>query len=561
MAPRAGITHSGAALTPLALRLTPIHAKARIPIGARAVLAWPPQIIPGASEAVMAVVETRYGAVQGAVVDGVHIFRGIPYGGPTEGPGRFLPPAPPAPWPGLRDATITGPRCVQTPDNLFLHPLIGEYFGGGRPDRVSLTQQSDSENCLVLNVLTPGLAGKRPVLVYIHGGGFMGGSSIITLLSDRMAREQDVVLVGVNHRLNVFGYLYLGAISERYTVGNVGQLDLVAALAWVRDNIAAFGGDPGNVTLCGESGGGGKISALMGMPAAAGLFHRAIVESGSMTHVSEAAQGAATAKALLANLDLGEGQLDALQQIPADALFGAAVARPAEGAEVEGLMRFAPVVDGHTIPEQPWEPQAPALSAGIPMIIGCCKDEGSLFSMGQPELYSLDWDGLSAQLARTGMDEGDVRGLLALYHRDHPHESPSDLYFRIRTDRTLRQSAIRQAELQAARGQAAVYMYYFSWNTPCGEGRVRAFHTAELPLAMRLVCYAESEQLSRQISGAWAAFARGGDPNHEGLPPWPAYATPQRATMIFDAPQSQVVDDPSGEALHFLSRYPLPAFL
>ncbi len=505
----------------------------------------------------MTIVETHHGAVRGAVVGGVHIFRGIPYGGPTEGSGRFMPPTPPAPWTGVRDATVTGPRCIQPPANLFLDPVIGEYFGGGRPDRVELSRQPDSENCLVLNVLTPAVTGKRPVLVYIHGGGFASWSGIITLFSDRMVREQDVVLVGINHRLNVFGYLYLGALSDKYAVGNVGQLDLVAALRWVRDNIAAFGGDPGNVTLYGESGGGGKISALMGMPAAAGLFHRAIVESGSLTHVGLPDQGAASARGLLDKLGLADSQVDELQQIPADRLFEASRANPGAPGSVASLMRFSPVVDGHTIPQQPWEPQASALSAGIPMIIGCCKDESSLFALGQPELYALDWDGLRGQIAQTGMGEGDVRALLALYRRDHPQESPSDLYFRIRTDRTMRQNAVRQAELQMAQGRATVYMYYFCWNTPCGDGKVRAFHTAELPLAMRLVRYPQSEQLSRQISGAWAAFARGGDPNHAQLPAWPAYTLSQRATMFFDAARSQVVDDPDSEERRFLLQWPL----
>jgi len=299
----------------------------------------------------------------------------------------------------------------------------------------------------------------------------------------------------------------------------------------------------------------------MGMPAAAGLFHRAIVESGSLTQVGQPEQGTEAARALLASLGLDEARLDGLQRIPAEALYQAAMASPAAPGSVPSLMRFGPVVDGCTLPAQPWEPGAPAQSAEIPMIIGCCKDDSSLFTLDRPELYALDWEGLRANLVETGIPEGEVGALLALYRRDHPQESPSDLFFRMRTDRTLRPRAIRQAELQAAQGRAKVYMYYFAWNTPCGDGKVRAFHTAELPLAMRLVRYPESEELSRQISGAWAAFARGGNPSHEGLPHWPAYDTSRRATMILDAPQCQVVDDPDGEERVVVSRFPLRAVL
>ena len=269
------------------------------------------------------VAETRTGKVRGARVNGVSLFRGIPYGAPAEGAGRFLPPAPPRAWAGERDCTVSGPRCVQGPEVIFLDPLIGEYFSGGRPDRAELARQPESENCLNLNVLTPELNGKRPVMVYLHGGGFAAGSSALTLFSDRLVAEQEVVLVGVNHRLNVFGYLYLGELSEKYAAGNVGQLDLVAALEWVRKNIANFGGDPGNVTLFGESGGGGKVNTLMAMPSARGLFHKAIVESGSLLRAADRAAGTATAREVLAALGLNESRLDELQQVPAAALHAA----------------------------------------------------------------------------------------------------------------------------------------------------------------------------------------------------------------------------------------------
>lgn len=514
-------------------------------------------------EAATVIAETAGGKVRGARVDGATVFRGIPYGAPADGPARFLPPAPPQAWAGVRDSTATGPRCVQGPGVLFLAPMIGEYFSGRRPDRAALAQQPESENCLNLNILTPGLAGRRPVMVYIHGGGFEAGSSVLTLFSDRFVAEQDVVLVGVNHRLNVFGYLYLGELSPKYAAGNVGQLDLVAALEWVRDNIAAFGGDPGNVTLFGESGGGAKINTLLAMPAARGLFRRAIVESGSLLRAGDRAAGTAVARALLAGLGLDERRVDDLQRVPAVDLH-AALGR-ASGIP-RGLMTLAPVVDGVTVPHQTWEPAAPPEAAGVPLLVGNCKDELTLFAgafaPGDAEAaFQLDDAALRARLVAGGIRADEVDALLAVYHRDHPGETPSDLFFRIATDRGARWNAVRQAELKVAQGGADVHLYYFAWNTPCGGGRLRAFHTAELPLAMRLVAHPEAESLSQQISGAWAAFARAGNPNHPGLPSWPAYTLAQRATMIFDAAGSAVVHDPDGEERRLLRDRPSGSLL
>jgi para-nitrobenzyl esterase len=491
------------------------------------------------------VAETQYGKVRGASVQGVHIFRGIPYGGPTEGAGRFLPPSKPQAWKEIRDTTQTGPRCVQGPSNIFLSPMIGEYFGGGRKDRIELAKQEDSENCLNLNVLTPGLRGKRPVLIYIHGGGFTGGSAQLTLFADAFPREQDVVLVGINHRLNVFGYLYLGDLSEKYAAGNVGQLDLILALEWVRDNIANFGGDPANVTIFGESGGGAKISALMAMPAAKGLYHKAIVESGSVLRVSTREEAAATAKTVLEKLGLTEKELDELQKIPASEFLEKA--SQGAGGPGQAQLRLGPVIDGRSILRQTWDPKAPETSAGIPMIIGNCKDESTLFALRDEALFKLDDAGLRERVVKDGIPENEVDKLLAAYRKDHPKDTPSDTFFRMSTDRGARRNAVKQAELKIEQGKAGVYLYYFAWDTPIADGKIKAFHTAELPLAMRLVRYPESEQLSKQIAGAWAAFARKGNPNHRGLPQWPAYSTTQRATMIFDASKSEVVNDPDRE--------------
>jgi para-nitrobenzyl esterase len=430
------------------------------------------------------------------------------------------------------DATVNGQRCVQSPGVIFTDALIGAYFGGGRPDRVELSRQVDSENCLNLNVLTNGLSGKRPVMVYIHGGGFSGGSGLLTVFGDRHVSEQDVVLVGINHRLNAFGYTYLGGMSEKYAVGNPGQLDLILALEWVRDNIANFGGDPENVMIFGESGGGAKISTLLAMPAANGLFHKAAIQSGSMFRATDAETATKYSNSLMTRLGLTK--VEDLVKVPAYDLFKAAAGGP---------MELEPVIDGHSLMRHPWDPDAPEISADIPLLIGNDKDELSLFSLGNENLYKLDDAGLRAELVKAKVPDDKADALLAFYKRDHPKESPSDLYFRIATDRGARYNAARQAELQLARGKANVFVYYCQWNTPLVDGKIRAFHTSDLPLTMRLTLFPESEELSKQLSGAWAAFARNSDPGQKGLP-WPAYTKENRATMVFDGAKSEAIIDP-----------------
>jgi para-nitrobenzyl esterase len=457
-------------------------------------------------------------------------------------------PQAPQPWKNARDCTKPGPRAIQGPGSIFTNPAIGAYFSGGTPDAAQRTYQPDSENCLVLNVLTPGLRGHRPVMVYIHGGGFSGGSGILTALGDRFVAEVDVVLVGINHRLNMFGYTYLGDIDPKYEdSGNVGQLDLIAALQWVKKNISNFGGDAGNVTIFGESGGGAKVSTLLAMPAAKGLFRRAIIQSGSLLKVRTKEAATEDAKNWLQKL--GVKSASELLTIPAEQLLKVPAA--------QGGMGPGPVIDGRSIPHQTWDRGAPPEAAGVDLLVGNCKDESTLFvGMSGSQLFSLDWDSLKKEVIKRGIPEEISVDLIASYRQDYPSESASDIYFRLSSDQGARRNALTQAELKLAQNSGKVYMYHFDWNTPVDGGKLRAFHTADLPLEMRLVLYPEAEELSRQLAGAWAAFARTGDPNHKGLAEWAPYSLEKRATMSFDIPTSQVIFNPAGTQLKIMRPYP-----
>ncbi|TDD87063.1 hypothetical protein E1202_17265 [Saccharopolyspora karakumensis] len=313
------------------------------------------------------VVETSVGRVRGLLREGYAEFKGIHYGEPTGGTNRFLPPKPPRPWTGVRDALQIGPQSPQ------VNPDLPAW----------LDSSEESEDCLVLNVWAPDHAradSALPVMVWLHGGGFVFGSAGAPMFDGgNMARDGDVVVVGVNHRLNVFGYTYLGdGVDERFALsGNVGHLDLVAALQWVRDNISAFGGDPDNVTIFGQSGGGGKVAALMAMEQAQGLFHKAINMSGSILRFHTPDDAAAVTARLYKELDVREGDVESLQKVPTKTLsqFMAVLGDRFVAGEPHPLLKYGPVVDGHVLAEQSWWDGAPALGRNIPMVIGSVLDE------------------------------------------------------------------------------------------------------------------------------------------------------------------------------------------
>jgi len=513
------------------------------------------------------VVETASGKVRGFTSSGVAVFRGIPYGASTTGPNRFLPPQKPEPWTGVRNCLSYGHSCPESGTG------VRENDAGARntdEDEFLLYRTHGwirGEDCLRLNVWTPSASAsgrKRPVMIYMHGGGFTGGSGNDLLCYDgeNVARNHDVVVVTHNHRLNLFGYLNLAEIGgERYaSSGNVGMLDIVAVLEWVRDNIANFGGDPGNVLVYGQSGGGGKVSTLMAMPAAKGLFHRAAVQSGSTLRSGDPLAATRRAAAVLAELSIPNGQLEKLHSLPTSALQAVqpAVQRRlagSSGPSAPGMGGWGPILDGKIIPANPFDPGAPAVSAAVPMLIGTCLNE-MVNGTDNPERETLTESELLKRVTERYKDKaGDI---VAAYRKEYPKESPFVLWGAI-SAAGQRQNAITQAERKAAQGATPAYMYLYAWRTPMLGGQIGTFHSSEITFVFdnASLCphYSggglEALALSGKMGEAWAGFARTGKPGHTGLLAWPAYDEKARATMILDSPCA-IRNDPEGEGLRLM---------
>jgi para-nitrobenzyl esterase len=490
--------------------------------------------------------ETALGRVRGIDAGGIKTFKAIPYGASTTGRNRFKPPVDPAKWTGVRDALEYGPSAPQRQPGAPVNTSDLAVAGAG--------MRAESEDCLVLNVWTPAVNDnrKRPVMVWCHGGGFSTGSGSSPITDgEALARRGDAVVVTLNHRLNVMGFTFLedAGGAEFAGSGDAGMLDIVHALKWVRDNIGRFGGDAGNVTVFGQSGGGRKVATLLAMPSAKGLFHRAIIESGATLKLVDRDQAARVAAELMKTLGVNPANVRELQALPTDKIMAAYFATMKQMNVDQMTMGFSPTVDGVNVAQHPFHPTASTVSPAVPVMLGSTRTE--LTSSAAPALFSLDDGGLKTRI--TQLLGAQAEPVLTAYRKTNPKATPSDLYFLIASDHRYSGPAMKIAERRAALGQGPVFLYYFRWESPLQGGKFKSPHTVEIPFAFDNVKRAAltkdaptAQALADKVSGAWLAFARSGNPNISQLPPWTPFNARERATMVFDN-ESRVVNDPIRE--------------
>src|SRR5215472_4311692 len=506
-----------------------------------------------AQDSKFVVADTAFGKIRGIDNNGIKTFQGIPYGADTSGKNRFMPPAEPVDWSGVRDALEYGHSAPQR-DPVAGPPAPGTLSVSGRnlPD--------EGEDCLVLNIWTPaiGAAGdsgkKRPVMVWCHGGGFATGSgSSPDTDGTNLAKRGDVVVVSLNHRLNVLGFANLSEFSRDFAAsGDVGMMDIVQALKWVRANIAQFGGDPNTVTIFGQSGGGRKVETLLTMPAAKGLFHRAIIESGAAIRVADRDVAVRNTEQLLGKLGVDKKNVRVLQTVPLGKVMAAYFAVAKDNPNLDQSLIFSPTVDGKILPQHPFYPSASPVSADVPVMIGNTRTEMTIFSANDPAAFNLDEAGMRKRV--TDLLSGQAATVIDLYRKLNPGASPSDVYFLIASDYRYGAPTMIIAQRRAALGKGSVFLYYFTWETPVQGGRLKSPHTMEIPFAFDNVKIsarmtgggADAMALADKVSDAWIAFARTGDPNTPKLPHWPVYEAKDRATMVINN-VSKVVSDPLRE--------------
>ena len=535
---------------------------ASVPAGASGKQNTPAVPTPIIATNAQGVVRTTSGHVAGYMENDIYIYKGIPYAKAE----RFMPPTAPDAWEGIRSSRAYGPTCPQAKRMGWYSDESAFSFNwdDGFPD----------EDCLRVNVWTPGVddGKKRPVMVWLHGGGYAAGSGqeLPSYDGTNMAKEHDVVVVTLNHRLNVLGFLDLSSFGTKYAKsGNVGLMDLVAALQWVHDNIGAFGGDPANVTIFGQSGGGGKVSTLLATPSANGLFHKAIVQSGSMLRTMDARYSRRIGEETVRLLGLDAASIDSLARVPYNELLAAgekAVANVRQQAEKEGdvscfIFGWAPTVDGNVLPAQPFDPVAPAQSKDIPVMIGTTLHEFTA-STYVPAFRTIGQEQAVGMLRQKYGDRTDE--FVSLFGKVYPGYQPKDL---MDVDFTFRPGAVEQASLKASQGGAPVYMYMFAWESPVMDGILRSTHCMEIPFvfdnALRHASMtgggADAQALAKKMSTAWANFARTGNPNAEGLPEWPAFTPDGGATMWFDN-TCTVKNHHDRELLDFVRQFPTRGF-
>lgn len=499
-------------------------------------------------------VETARGKVRGGTARGALSFKGIPYGGSLSAANRFKAPTPVAPWRGVFDATHLGAPAIQRP---------GGTYGDHEP--------AYSEDCLVLNVWTPAAdTKKRPVMMYLHGGGFVSGSAgSSTQDGGRLAAVYDVVVVACNHRLGLLGYLFLGDYGDQYAA-NAGMLDIVQSLRWVRDNIAAFGGDPGNVTVFGESGGGGKVGTLLAMPEAQGLFHKAGIESGAWTRRMTRDRASETTRRLLKALDIGDPAR--LADVPVQTLLDwqnrgvngeAPLADPdttggrmmSAGYGGEQVGHFTPVVDGHVLPRQPFDPDVTPLAANIPLLVAHNNAESAFGFREKPEIFALDETAMRARLAAEFGDKADA--LVTAYRASRPSATPSQLYIAITTARQFGNDTVTVASRKSLQ-PAPVWFYRWDY-----EANVRVKGSTAITgpghasdIGPTFDNWDEPglhgngpgvQAASHNLSSIWTQFARTGVPACADGKTWPRYDTKTRPVLLVDT-TCRVVDDPDGPA-------------